>query len=86
MIKLIKSFLSNRNFKVLVKGEMSTPRETQAGGVTGFHPDPYIYNFYVNDFPQNSWPFSRMTPVYKPLAPKWAKLSESCSAVLHQRR
>jgi hypothetical protein len=31
IVKLIGSFLSNRKFKVSVEGEMSTPREIQAG-------------------------------------------------------
>jgi hypothetical protein len=37
LIKLISSFLSNRKFRVSVEGEMSTPREIQAG----FHKVPY---------------------------------------------
>jgi hypothetical protein len=35
---------------------MATPTETQAGGVTGFRPDPHIYNVYVNYFPQTPGP------------------------------
>jgi hypothetical protein len=31
LIQLISSFLSNRKFRVSVEGEMSTPREMQAG-------------------------------------------------------
>jgi hypothetical protein len=31
LIKLISSFLSQRKFRVLVKGELSTPRDIQAG-------------------------------------------------------
>jgi hypothetical protein len=31
LLKLISSFLSQRNFRVLVEGEMATPRDIQAG-------------------------------------------------------
>jgi hypothetical protein len=31
LVKLISSFLSQRKFKVSVEGEMSTPRDIQAG-------------------------------------------------------
>jgi hypothetical protein len=41
LIKLISSFLSQRNYRVSVEGEMSTPRYMQAG-VPRFRPVPYL--------------------------------------------
>jgi hypothetical protein len=31
LIKLISSFLSNRKFRVMIEGELSTPQDIQAG-------------------------------------------------------
>jgi hypothetical protein len=41
VIKLLGSFLSQRKFRVSVDGDMSTPREMQAGGATRFSPVPH---------------------------------------------
>jgi hypothetical protein len=51
-VKLISSFLSNRKFKVSVEGEMSTPREIQAGVPHGSVLSLMLYNVYRNDAPQ----------------------------------
>jgi hypothetical protein len=52
LIKLISSFLSQRKFRVSVEGEMSTPREMQAGVPQGSVLSPTLYNIYINDTPQ----------------------------------
>jgi hypothetical protein len=52
MIKLISSFLTNKNFRVTVEGELSTPREIQAGVPQGSIPAPTVHNLYINDAPQ----------------------------------
>jgi hypothetical protein len=41
LIKLVSSFLSNRKFRITVEGELSMPRELQAGGATRFRSGPY---------------------------------------------
>jgi hypothetical protein len=46
IIKLISSFLSNRKFRVSVKGEKSTPREIQAGVPQGSVLSPTLYSIY----------------------------------------
>jgi hypothetical protein len=53
LIQLIGSFLSERIFRVSVEGEMSTPRQMQAGvqQVSGL--SPILYNVYVN-YPKNA--------------------------------
>jgi hypothetical protein len=53
LIKLISSFLSNRKFRVSVEGEMSTPREIQAGVPQGSVLSPTLYSLYINDAPQS---------------------------------
>jgi retron-type reverse transcriptase len=49
LVKLISPFLSNRKFKALVEGEMSTLREIQAGVPQGPIPSPTLYNLFIND-------------------------------------
>jgi hypothetical protein len=44
LIQLISSFLSQRKFIVLVEGEMSSPREMQAGVPQGSILSPTLYN------------------------------------------
>jgi len=48
-MKLISSFLTNRKFRVTVEGELSTPREIQAGVPQGSVLVPNHYNVYIND-------------------------------------
>jgi hypothetical protein len=52
LIKLISSFLSQRKSSVSLEGEMSTPREIQAGVPQGSVLFPTLYNIYINDAPQ----------------------------------
>jgi retron-type reverse transcriptase len=54
LIKLISSFLSQRKFKVSVEGEISSPREMQAGVPQVSVLSPILYNIYINDTPQTS--------------------------------
>ncbi|PNF22596.1 hypothetical protein B7P43_G12673 [Cryptotermes secundus] len=51
LTKLIGSFLSKRKFRVSVEGEMSTPREMQAGVPQGSVLSPTLFNLYINDAP-----------------------------------
>jgi hypothetical protein len=44
--------LSNREFSVLVEGEMSTPRIMKAGVPQGSGLFPTLFNMYTNDTPQ----------------------------------
>jgi hypothetical protein len=52
VIKLLGSFLSQRKFRVSVEGEMSTPKEMQAGVPQGSVLSPTLFNLYINDAPQ----------------------------------
>jgi histone deacetylase complex regulatory component SIN3 len=52
LIKLINCFLSQRKFRVSVAGELSTPREIQAGVPQGPVLSPTLYSPYINDTPQ----------------------------------
>jgi hypothetical protein len=49
--KHINSFLFQRKFRVLVEGEMSTPRCMKAGVTQGSVLSPTLYNLYI-DTPQ----------------------------------
>ncbi|KAL4143226.1 hypothetical protein QTP88_005583 [Uroleucon formosanum] len=51
MIKLIKSFLSDRSFQVRVVDQQSTTRQIQAGVSQGSCLSPLLYIQYVNDLP-----------------------------------
>jgi hypothetical protein len=51
-VKLISSFLSQRKFRDLVEGEMSTPRDMPAGVPQGSVLSPTMYTKYTNDTPQ----------------------------------
>jgi retron-type reverse transcriptase len=42
------SFLSQRKFRVSVEGEMSTPREMQAGVPQGSVLSPTLFNLYID--------------------------------------
>jgi hypothetical protein len=52
LIQLISSFHSECKFRASVEGEMSMPREMQAGVPQGSVLCPTLYNVYVNDPPQ----------------------------------
>jgi hypothetical protein len=51
LIKLIASFLTNRNFKVSVDGKLSSPRKVAAGVPQGSVLASVLYNLYINDAP-----------------------------------
>jgi hypothetical protein len=89
LIKLISSFLSQRKFRVSVEGEMSPPREMQAGVPQGSVLSPTLYNIYINDTPQTPGVYLALfaddTCLYA-TEPRRAMFSESCSAVLMQSR
>jgi hypothetical protein len=51
-IKLISSFLSQRKFRVSVEGEMSTPRDIQAGVPQGSVLSLTLYRLYITDTSQ----------------------------------
>jgi hypothetical protein len=52
VIKLIRSSLSQRKFGASVDGEMSTPRDIQAGVQQGSVLSPIFYSIYMNYTPQ----------------------------------
>jgi hypothetical protein len=52
LIKLNSSFLSQRKFRVSVEGEMSTPRDIQAGVPQVSVLFLTLYSLYINDTPQ----------------------------------
>jgi hypothetical protein len=82
-IKLIGSFLLQSTFRVSVEGELSTPREMQAGVPQGSLLSRALYNLYMNDAPKHmvfTWPFLRTTPVYMQQTARRSLLSENPSA------
>jgi retron-type reverse transcriptase len=52
LIKFISPYLSQRQFRVSVEGEISTHSEIEAGVPQGFVLAPTIYNLYINDISQ----------------------------------
>jgi retron-type reverse transcriptase len=53
LTKLIGSFLSQRKFRVSVEGEMSTPREMQAGVPQSSVLSPTLFNLFINNAPKH---------------------------------
>jgi hypothetical protein len=84
IIKLISSFLSNRKFRFSVEGEMSAPREIQAGAPQGSVLSPTLYSIYKRRPPRAqvfTQPSLLIIRVYTSQTAKRAMFSESCSAV-----
>jgi hypothetical protein len=84
LIKLTGSFLSQREFSVSVEGEMSTPREMQAGVPQVSVLSPTFFNMYINYTPQTHGVhltlFADDTALYA-IVRKWVLLLENCSVV-----
>jgi hypothetical protein len=89
-IKLIGSFLSQRKFSVSVEGEMSTPREMQAGVPHGSVLSPTFFNMCINDAPQTHGVhlalFANDTYIYMRQIARRFSLLENSSAVSAQWR
>jgi hypothetical protein len=84
LIKLINSFLSQRKFRVLVEGEISMPKDTQAGVKQASVLSPTLYSLYINDIPQTPGVYLGlllMTPVHMRQTAKRVMFSESSSEV-----
>jgi hypothetical protein len=47
VIELTRSFLCKRQFRLLVEGEMSAPRDIQAGVPQGSILSPTLYSLYI---------------------------------------
>jgi hypothetical protein len=47
LVKLISSVLSQRKFRISVKGEISMPRDIQAGVPQGSVLSPTLHNVYI---------------------------------------
>jgi hypothetical protein len=54
LLKLIGSFLSERKFRVSFEGEMSAPRDIQAGVPQGSVVSPTLYSMYINNMLQTA--------------------------------
>jgi hypothetical protein len=52
LLKHIKSYLTHKQFRVSVEGEMSTPREMQTGVPQGSVLAPILYNLDIIDIPR----------------------------------
>lgn len=50
LLKLIKSFVSDRSFVVSLKGSFSSPRKIPAGVAQGSVLSPLLYSLYISDF------------------------------------
>ncbi|GFX52620.1 RNA-directed DNA polymerase from mobile element jockey [Trichonephila clavipes] len=51
MMKLISSYLADRNFSVRINDTYSSHRPTEAGVAKGTLISPLLFNIYVNDIP-----------------------------------
>jgi hypothetical protein len=85
LIKLISSFLSQRQFRVSVEVEISTPRDRQEEVPQGSVLSPTLYNLYINYMPQTPGVYLRLfaddTYIYMKHTAKSVLFSESCSEV-----
>lgn len=53
LLNTIKSFLTNRTFKVEIGDKSSTSRQIQAGVPQGSCLSPHLFSVYINDMPQH---------------------------------
>jgi hypothetical protein len=84
LVKLVRSFLTNRNFKVFVEGEISTPKNIAARVPQGSVLTPTLYSLFINDVPLHlelTFPCSRTIPVFTRQKNTNVVFSASCNAV-----
>jgi hypothetical protein len=79
LIKLIGSFLSQKEFRVSVEGKISTPWDIQAGVPQDSVLSHTLYSLYKMIRPKQV--SLLMTPVYMRQTAKRVMFSESCSEV-----
>jgi hypothetical protein len=89
LVRLTNSYLFNRKFRVSVEGEISTPREVQAGVPQVSFLAHKFYYVFRNDtsIPLASFQHSsRMIRLYMQQTTKTAMFSESCKMASMQWR
>jgi hypothetical protein len=85
LIKFISSFLYQGKLRVLVEGEMSEPRDIEAGVPQGSILSPTLYSIYENDMLQTPTVYLGLSADDTFIMLQTAKrvmFSESCSKVL----
>jgi hypothetical protein len=85
LIKLISSFLYQRKLRVFVEGEMSEPRDIEAGVLQVSILSPTLYSIYENDMLQTPTVYLYLSADDTFIMRQTAKrvvFSESCSKVL----
>ena len=56
MVKLIRSFLTNRLFQIKDGGKLSTPRTLEASAPQGGTSSPPLFNYFIHDIPGSDQP------------------------------
>jgi hypothetical protein len=85
LIKLMSSFLSQRKFRLSLKGEMSMPRDIQTGVPYHTVLSLTLYSTYINDTPQTPGVyiglFADDTSIYATDSNEGYSFQESCSEI-----